>query len=64
MEDEDMDETALRERLGNVQEERLTLANALHTILRESEEPEVMRVAMRALVGTDVGLHLLSVVDL
>jgi hypothetical protein len=36
-------------------DDRVTLVEALHTIAVESEEADIVRIAMSALTGTDIG---------
>jgi hypothetical protein len=53
-------ERRLREEVGTATTDALDLAEALHTILRETEEAETARVAISALTNTDTGRRYLA----
>lgn len=49
-----------RQEVARIQTEALMLAGTLHTIILESEDPEVIRVALSGLQGTEVGRNYLA----
>lgn len=48
------------EESAKLRSESIALAAALHTIISESTDPEVMRIALAALQSTDTGQRYLN----
>lgn len=54
-----MDETQVRARLADTQEEALLLGNTLLAIVQDNEDAETIRLCLSALTRTSVGMQLL-----
>lgn len=50
----------LVQEVSQVRTENLVLAQALHTIIGESNDAEVVRISMAALTGTETGKNYLT----
>jgi len=59
MENEEMDETQVRARLADTQEEALLLGNTLLQIVQEDADADTVRMALSALTRTSCGMQLL-----